>query len=43
LVSDPADFVDKNITEIRIRLEENGNGGGDANVIRADISLVVEP
>lgn len=43
LVSDPTDFVDKNITEIRIRLEENGNGGGDANVIRADISLVVEP
>jgi len=43
LVSDPTDYVDKNITEIRIRLAENGNGGGDANVIRADISLVVEP
>ena len=43
LISDPANYVDKNITEVRIKLAENGNGGGDANVTRADISLVVEP
>jgi hypothetical protein len=43
LISDPTSYVDKNITEIRIRLAENGNGGGDARVTRADISLVVEP
>lgn len=43
LISDPTDYVDKNITEVRIKLAENGNGGGDANVTRADISLVVEP
>jgi len=43
LISDPTNYVDKNITEIRIKLAENGNGGGDANVTRADISLVVEP
>ena len=43
LISDPTNYVDKNITEVRIKLAENGNGGGDANVTRADISLVVEP
>jgi hypothetical protein len=43
LVSDPTNYVDENITEIRIKLAENGNGGGDANITRADISLVVEP
>jgi hypothetical protein len=43
LISDPTDYVDKNITEVRIKLAENGNGGGDATVTRADISLVVEP
>lgn len=43
LVSNPTNYVDKNITEIRMKLAENGNGGGTANVMRADISLVVEP
>jgi hypothetical protein len=43
LISDPTNYVDQNITEIRIKLAENGNGGGTANVTRADISLVVEP
>jgi hypothetical protein len=43
LISDPTNYVDKNITEIRLKLAENGNGGGTANVTRADISLVVEP
>jgi hypothetical protein len=43
LISNPTNYVDKNITEIRIRLVENGSGGGDAFVTRADISLVVEP
>jgi len=43
LVSDPTSYVDRNITEIRIKLAENGNGGGTFNVTRADISLVVEP
>jgi len=43
LISDPINYVDKNITEVRIKLAENGNGGGEANVTRADISLVVEP
>jgi hypothetical protein len=43
LISDPTNYVDKNITEIRMKLAENGNGGGTANVTRADISLVVEP
>jgi len=43
LISDPTSYVDKNITEIRIKLAENGNGGGEANVTRADLSLVVEP
>jgi len=43
LVSDPINYVDKNITEVRIKLAENGNGGGAADVTRADISLVVEP
>ena len=43
LISDPTSYVDNNITEIRIKLAENGNGGGDARVTRTDISLVVEP
>ena len=43
LISNPTNYVDKNITEIRMKLAENGNGGGTANVTRADISLVVEP
>lgn len=43
LISDPTNYVDKNITEIRMKLAENGNGGGTANVTRADISLVMEP
>ena len=43
LISNPTNYVDRNIREVRIRLAENGNGGGDANVTRADISLVVEP
>ena len=43
LISNPTNYADKNITEIRIKLAENGNGGGDASVTRADISLVVEP
>ena len=43
LISDPTNYVDKNITEIRMKLAENGNGGGTANITRADISLVVEP
>jgi len=43
LISDPTSYVDRNITEVRIKLAENGNGGGTVNVTRADISLVVEP
>lgn len=43
LISDPSDYVEKNITEVRLKLAENGNGGGAANVDRVDISLVVEP
>jgi len=43
LISDPTSYVDRNITEIRVKLAENGNGGGTADVTRADISLVVEP
>ena len=43
LISDLISYVDKNITEVRIKLAENGNGGGEANVTRVDISLVVEP
>jgi len=43
MVSDPTNYIDKNLTEVRIKLAENGNGGGDAKVTRADISLVVEP
>ena len=42
-ISDPTNYMDKNITEVRIKLAENGTGGGDANVTRADISIVVEP
>ena len=43
LISDPMNYVDKNISEVRIKLAENGNGGGVVSVSRADISLVVEP
>jgi len=43
LISDPQNYVDANLSEVRIKLVENGNGGGDANVNRADISLIVEP
>ncbi len=43
LISDPSAYVDKNLTEVRIKLVENGNGGGIVNVSRVDISLVVEP
>jgi hypothetical protein len=42
-IPDPTNYIDKNLTEVRIKLAENGIGGGDANVTRADISIVVEP
>lgn len=43
LISNPSSYVDRNISEVRLKLAENGNGGGVANVTRSDISLVVEP
>jgi len=42
-IPDPINYIDENITEVRIMLAENGTGGGDAKVTRADISIVVEP
>ena len=43
LISNPSAYIDRNINEVRIKLIENGNGGGVVNVSRVDISLVVEP
>ncbi|OQY34833.1 MAG: hypothetical protein B6243_05200 [Anaerolineaceae bacterium 4572_5.2] len=42
-VADPEPYIDENFTEIRVMLSENGNGGGEIEVSRIDISLIVEP
>jgi len=42
-LAEPTPFIDALTSEVRIRLNENGNGGGVFTVSRADISLVLEP
>jgi len=43
LIPNPQNYVEENTSEVRVRINENGGGGGIVNVSRVDISLVVEP
>ena len=42
-ITDPSPYINRNASEIRVMLSENGNGGGTIDVSRVDLSLVVEP
>ena len=42
ILDNPAPYVDEKETEIRVRLDENGNGGGTFDVTRVEFSLVVK-
>lgn len=42
-LANPAAYVSDKGSEIRVMLNENGNGGGTFDVTRVDFSLVVEP
>ncbi len=43
LITNASFYVSETASEIRIMLNENGNGGGTFDVTSADFSLVVEP